>query len=354
MDKSVQVCISCNTSLAIGLKLHFCPYCGTAQLEKKLLEQKTTQHFDPDNPSHKPWRDRCRLPKRNYKNVSAKKPVPWCPPMRQLRIRPVKSKPDKQVSEEQAPGAAEEDRPKETFEEEQKCAEYGEAVESSPEVDGATENEVEPPPEAYLGCKTLLLVCVALCTPANHGCTCVFVAVYTESTCPIAIYDAEHWLAIGGMAVNISLVQQTLGQANHGYWLRVGVMFDDDVGGEDRSPVSPPRGTAMGTEVPEASTYEAVSNNDDRGEYNADLNATPDSELQQAGEDEGQQYIIAVLSSDTAKFMVPRVEDWVDLCAVSCRRIVFILLCCAYDTKSSANASHIIMLTATLSCGRID
>lgn len=155
MDKAVQVCISCNTSLAIGLKLHFCPYCGTAQLEKKLLEQKTTQHFDPDNPSHKPWREKSRLPKRNYKNAPSKKPQPWCPPMRQLRIRPAKSKASKQVREEQANSATEDDRPNETCEGDRDFAEYGEAVESMQEADRTTHNEAnqQTQPETYLGCK---------------------------------------------------------------------------------------------------------------------------------------------------------------------------------------------------------
>lgn len=95
MDKTIQVCIRCSTSLAIGLKLHFCPYCGTAQLEKKLLEQKTTQNFNPDNPNYKPWREKPLLPKRNYKTLPSKKPKPWCPPMRQLRVRPEKTKSSK-------------------------------------------------------------------------------------------------------------------------------------------------------------------------------------------------------------------------------------------------------------------
>ena len=87
MDKTVQVCVRCETPLAIGLKLHFCPYCGTAQLEKKLLERKSTQHYDPANPKLKPWRDKIRLPKRNYKVQINTKKLPWCPPMRQLRTR---------------------------------------------------------------------------------------------------------------------------------------------------------------------------------------------------------------------------------------------------------------------------
>jgi len=36
-------------------------------------------------------------------------------------------------------------------------------------------------------------------------------------------------MAVGGMSVNISLIEQTLGDFNHAYWLRIGVMFDDDV-----------------------------------------------------------------------------------------------------------------------------
>ena len=90
MNSTVQVCISCNTALAIGLKLHFCPFCGTAQLEKKLLAGKSTQNYDPSNPQHKPWREKSRLPQRNYTYGEAKHP--WCPPMRQMQKRPTKSR----------------------------------------------------------------------------------------------------------------------------------------------------------------------------------------------------------------------------------------------------------------------
>jgi hypothetical protein len=69
----------------MGLRLHFCPYCGTAQLEKKLLATKTTQNYDPSNPQHKPWRENPRLPKRNYTYGDSKKKQPWCPAMRQAR-----------------------------------------------------------------------------------------------------------------------------------------------------------------------------------------------------------------------------------------------------------------------------
>ena len=92
MNTTVQVCTNCNASLAMGLRLHFCPYCGTAQLEKKLLAGKTTQNYDPSNPLHKPWRDKSRLPKRNYTYNDSKKKRSWCPPMRQLRVRAIPPK----------------------------------------------------------------------------------------------------------------------------------------------------------------------------------------------------------------------------------------------------------------------
>lgn len=93
MDKTVQVCVNCNTSLAIGLKLHFCPYCGTPQLEKKLLDTRSTQNYDPGNPRFKPWRDKPTVPKRIYKEVDISTKRPWCPAMRQANLRPMKSKP---------------------------------------------------------------------------------------------------------------------------------------------------------------------------------------------------------------------------------------------------------------------
>lgn len=86
MDKTIQVCNKCNASLAIGLKLHFCPFCGTVQLEKKLLYGKSTEHYDPRNPGYKPWRDGPTVPKRIYKAVDVNK-RPWCPAMRQPHVR---------------------------------------------------------------------------------------------------------------------------------------------------------------------------------------------------------------------------------------------------------------------------
>lgn len=65
----MQVCINCNTSLSIGIRLHFCPFCGTPQLEKKLIYNRSTKDFDPRNPKpwrYKPWNDLPKIPKRNY------------------------------------------------------------------------------------------------------------------------------------------------------------------------------------------------------------------------------------------------------------------------------------------------
>jgi predicted RNA-binding Zn-ribbon protein involved in translation (DUF1610 family) len=105
MNKTVQVCIKCNSSLAIRLKLHFCPYCGTAQLAKKLIEERTTQGYDPYDPAFKPWRDKSLLPKRTYKSKEdeIKNKQPWCPPMRQLNKRKPKVGTIKEVVGETIP-----------------------------------------------------------------------------------------------------------------------------------------------------------------------------------------------------------------------------------------------------------
>ena len=106
-------------------------------------------------------------------------------------------------------------------------------------------------------------------------------------------------MAVGGMSVNISLIEQTLGDFNHAYWLRIGVMFDEDV------------------EKPSA--VERVDNDNILAKENTekveadDTGTVPD---QQGAEDQ-QLYTIAVLSSEVGKLMVPRADDWVDLCAVS-------------------------------------
>lgn len=150
MDKTVQVCVKCNTSLAIGLKLHFCPYCGTAQLEKKLLDERSTKNYDPRNPSFKPWRDRPAVPKRAYKPVDANK-RPWCPAMRQPRLRPKKtatqidyggvdqSTLQRDAELESAGPEIEEDR-----------AEIDEGVSEEEREDEVVE---EAPAETFIGCK---------------------------------------------------------------------------------------------------------------------------------------------------------------------------------------------------------
>ena len=83
--------------------------------------------------------------------------------------------------------------------------------------------------------------------------------VYTESTWPIAVYDAEEWMAVGGMSVNLSLIEQTLGRSSHNYWLRVGVMFDDDL------VILPSPGVGLG----EGEEYEREVESD-RCEYQGD------------------------------------------------------------------------------------
>ena len=153
MDKTVQICVNCSTSLAIGLKLHFCPYCGTPQLEKKLLDAKSTQNYDPSNPGFKPWRDKPTVPKRIYKAVDTSAKRPWCPAMRQANLRPKKSVPiahasdvptdpaDTAISSELPVDEADID-PQDTL------------TKESEEENTATPEDVEPEP--FLGCKFAL------------------------------------------------------------------------------------------------------------------------------------------------------------------------------------------------------
>jgi len=150
MDKTVQVCVNCNTSLAIGLKLHFCPYCGSPQLEKKLLDTKSTQNYDPSNPRFKPWRDKPTVPKRIYKAVDTSAKRPWCPAMRQANLRQKKRVPIAHASEIPTDPANTETLSELPVDE----------ADIDPEVTHTKENEEEftttpedVEPEPFLGCK---------------------------------------------------------------------------------------------------------------------------------------------------------------------------------------------------------
>lgn len=154
-------------------------------------------------------------------------------------------------------------------------------------------------------------------------------------------------MAIGGMAVNISLVQQTLGNCIHGYWLRVGVIFDDNMPTkgevEERapgeatlfqesnggSPLHNPDNELNFISVREIEEYTQAESLGQQlvGGLEAPAGVAPTLEAAaEAAEgstafeersNEEDLYVIAMLSSDAAKFMIPQVEDWVDLCAVS-------------------------------------
>ena len=138
------------------------------------------------------------------------------------------------------------------------------------------------------------------------------ILVYTEVTSPVAIYAAENWMAVGGMSVNVSLIEQTLGDFNHAYWLRIGVMFDEDA--EKPSIVEGVNNDNIlakeNAEVVEADEL------DDTGTVPPPSPHRANTEPDQRGEDQ-QLYTVAVLSSEIGKLMVPQADDWVDLCAVS-------------------------------------
>jgi hypothetical protein len=155
--------------------------------------------------------------------------------------------------------------------------------------------------------------------------TCnIRLVVYTEKTWPIAVYDAEHWLAIGGMTVNLSLIEQSLGRATHNYWLRVGVMFDDD-SAQPATADEKERATA-----PQAAELDDSETNDEEGNATEHPPLTPEKVPAQTypdgkekpaagveGVEREKLYTLAVLSSDVGKWMIPRMDDWVELSAVS-------------------------------------
>lgn len=179
------------------------------------------------------------------------------------------------------------------------------------------------------------------------------------------MYDAEHWLAIGGMTVNLSLIEQSLGRATHNYWLRVGVMFDEDsaqsaTSANTGSPSSPDRNADVavakdgGTVEEVIDARRAVESAEDEGANDICDRAQPNvanaeleqSDLSSAGDSandgaRGQEqvegrgveaerlYTLAVLSSDVAKWLIPRLDDWVELSAVrSNPHPVFTCSCC--------------------------
>jgi hypothetical protein len=160
------------------------------------------------------------------------------------------------------------------------------------------------------------------------------------------------------MTVNLSLIEQSLGRATHNYWLRVGVMFDDDsappvASAENASPPSPHRddadgvreggtGTVTGGEVHDAPRA-AGSAGDDRPDdaddtAQTDMNEvglkspgldSADSSEEDSARGQGRPvrglgsgveaerlYTLAVLSSDVAKWLIPCMDDWVELPAV--------------------------------------
>lgn len=143
--------------------------------------------------------------------------------------------------------------------------------------------------------------------------------VYTEVTSPVAVYDAEGWMAVGGMSVNISLIEQTLGDFDHAYWLRVGVMFDEDVRQSDivkqddtHTPVVVENDGA-GAPVIVETIVDGLSSPTIPP---LTPNQHPAVTSREPEEEDPQLYTIAVLSSEVGKLMVPRADDWVDLCAV--------------------------------------
>lgn len=117
-------------------------------------------------------------------------------------------------------------------------------------------------------------------------------------------------MAVSGMSVNLSLTEQTLGRSNHCYWLRVGVMFDED------------RTSFEAEQSVEQTGDEQSSPADEYREDQSNLPAgSPPMSAKAASTtavEAEKLYTLAVLSSDVAKWMMPHMDDWVELSAVSC------------------------------------
>lgn len=144
------------------------------------------------------------------------------------------------------------------------------------------------------------------------------------------MYDAEEWLAVSGLTVNVSLIEQTLGRSNHSYWLRVGVMFDQDEDETETAAVEEVgqrtadaalHSTAVDKEVEisphilsSSSSKSNNQNDSNKHEDNCDKDTTSITGVSTT--DSGRLYTLAVLSSDVGKLIVPVLEDWVDLCSV--------------------------------------
>lgn len=150
----------------------------------------------------------------------------------------------------------------------------------------------------------------------------------------MAVYDAEHWTAVSGMTVNLSLVEQTIAASCHNYWLRVGVLFADQriSNSSDQSPAhatEPDDTNATEPTVEEGlealdivlDEQDSPQGNDSplvaQGSANHHSGESPDQNHDIGGGIKAETlYTLAVLSGDVAKWMIPNMGEWVELSAV--------------------------------------
>lgn len=83
-------CTVCDQRLP-SEETYFCPNCGSALVQNKLITERTTLNYDPLSMYFKPWKEKVNLPKRNHNNSgngknSGSMKQPWIPTMRQLRV----------------------------------------------------------------------------------------------------------------------------------------------------------------------------------------------------------------------------------------------------------------------------
>lgn len=186
-ENSVLNCRDCDQILDEGC--FFCFNCGTANFNSTVIHEKTTANYDPLNKDFKPWREKCPLPKRNYKKNNYMNKIAWRPGGSKL---PSKKLPKK----------------KETKDKEL-------AAQEDPEVPIIVVPSSSNLPEKMK--KEEIIKEPFIEEEIDE---------FTETIDPIAVYEA-FWLPCTPL-IHMSLVSQKFGKSNQYYWLRVGLSFDLD------------------------------------------------------------------------------------------------------------------------------
>lgn len=279
---------------------NFCPYCGSAKVINEHIKTKTTANFDPINRDYKPWREKCNLPKRNYKKANhAVTNHPWYPTMRQ----PARTK---------AP------RSKFIYESTSQLSQIVPASSVS-QMDGVV------PPSEEGDAKTDKDTAEAEAAQALADMQ-PKVPILNEIILPVAVYYAS-WLPVNGVVVHMSLIEQSIkGSIHIVRWLRIGIANDEELATEgDEVDDEVAAATAEDDETAEGSKQQTEKDTKDTKRaigpsYN---NSKPSVEI--FGEPKGTKntvekvssrtelQVLAVVSNEVGRLIHPSFDEWVDL-----------------------------------------